>query len=107
MKKVTYYTLVFIYNNKNYFENIARYKNQNSFMKHIYERTHYYFTIRLQEKLKTEEIPVKLTRSIEFFCAGIIHLLENWLASGMNESPETLTELLCEFTPNYLLDAID
>lgn len=106
-KEVTYYTLLFIYDNRKYFENIVRYKNQNSFIKHVYERTHYYFTIRLQDKLGTKDIPLKLTRSIEFCCAGIVHLLENWLSSGMIESPETITEWMCDFTPSTLLEAIE
>ncbi len=106
-KEVTYATILFIYDNKNYFKNIARYKNQNSIVEHISERTRFYFLSRFKAKYQTEKLPLKLIKAVDFYCAGMSFLLNEWISKDMSESPEMVIEWMCEFAPPVLLDAID
>ena len=106
-REVTFETLNFIYNKKEYFKNTVQYRNQNSIIEHISERTNFYFISRFKYKFGENNIPKSLIKSIDFYCAGISYLLEEWIMHGMIESPETITNWLCDFIPKILLDAIN
>lgn len=106
-KEVTLVSIQIIYKNKKYYENIARYKNQNSVIEHVSERTHFYFISRLEEKFGKDKVSKSLRKSVEFYCAGITYLLLDWIERGMKESPEILTNWLCDFIPEPLLKAIE
>lgn len=46
-------------------------------------------------------------KAIEFYCAGIVHLLEKWIVNEMVETPEEFSETLCSFIPAVIMESIE
>ena len=72
-----------------------------------YERIHFYFVRQLKAKQKTDYLSNTLMKAIEFYCAGIVHLLEKWNVSEMVETPEEFSEMLCSFIPAVIMEHIE
>lgn len=106
-KKVTHETVHFIYHNKVFFKNIIHFKGQNSFLDHIFEKTHFYFISRLNSFYPNAEIPTELVKSVEFYCSGLIFILERWIMNDMKESPDTFCKWAIDFIPMPLLQEIE
>nr|MCR5373011.1 TetR family transcriptional regulator C-terminal domain-containing protein [Solobacterium sp.] len=98
---------LFISKNKQYFKNIMHYKNQNSLLEHIDERTHFYFLSRLKEKYGTEDLPLDLVKAVDFFCGGMDVITEDWIAGNMEESPNNVIRWLIDNIPTRLLKEIE
>ena len=99
--KLTASTLEFMFDNKAYFINIARYGGQNSFSSTLYEYLYSCACKRTTCKRERELTDEELT-SIEFYCAGSVACIEKWIMQGMKYSPQTFAGFLTSCLPAVL-----
>lgn len=91
-----------MYNNREFLQRAFKEKEINSLWEYVVALTREDCIIAVRKKLGIEQLPDEYMFSIDFYCAGCLNVLENWINNGWCESPETIARILEENKPARL-----
>ena len=106
-KDITLACYQYMYQKKDFFSQIVRYKKQNSFLQFLND---YSYKISLNSILGSynmKELDFDLECSLKMFCAGSTHLVEYWLENGLINPPEQMAEIVDRNIPLPLKKYLD
>ena len=92
----------FIYDKRDFFANVARYKEQNSLMECIYKCGIDYAVTQIRKELNGAPIPEKETYAIDMYIYGSVKAIEHWLNDDCKGGAELLADVLNEGVPVIL-----
>ena len=89
----------FIYENRRYFQKVAKVQGDNSFWNFFYEYGYaFYRSVYLENTGFTElNTPAKI--ALEFNCAGNIHVIRQWLMSGCDVPVIDISHYIFQLIP--------
>lgn len=94
----------YIYMKKDFIYAIYQYYGQNSFYNFLYNYSIEYLTQIIQND--NIEITEQLTKSIEFYVTGTIHIDYQWISHNFRESPQMIASIICENVPLPLVSIL-
>lgn len=89
----------YIYEKKDYFKNIIKYKNQNNFLEFLYSYCCEYFDKILYKELEVNKLPLEIDVSVKMYSASMIFLVKEWISDDFKENVETIASLSCDNIP--------
>lgn len=96
IKNYTARTLTFLYNKKDFYRKVLKYKGQNSFndiFVPLFMKTSSDYA---KKSLNMDVLPEDVLFSIKFNGAAQGYIIQEWLENGCPETPEHLGKLICE-----------
>ena len=95
--------MLYVYqNNKEFYMSIARMQGQNSFMEFFCQYTIQFYSSIVERLLGKRALTPEIQYQIRFNAYGVGHMVEEYILSGMNESPEVIAPLMVRCVPEDL-----
>lgn len=98
--------MVLMYNNRDFLGQALKEKEINSLWEYVVSITRNDCIEAVKKKLNTDRLPDEYMASINFYSAGCLNALENWIRNGWKESPETIARILEENKPARLAEIL-
>jgi len=92
----------FMKDNESYFSQIVKYQGQNSFIQFIAKYTYDVTIKRIAEQAGGAEIPEETIFAAKYHCGGIIFTINEWLETGLKQSPEKIGQMIFDCIPMIL-----
>lgn len=101
-RNMTRFCYQYMYEKKDFFTNIVRYKNQNNFLEFLYEYS-YITTLRaIKTASGRDSIDYELDVSLKMYCSSCAFLVGEWLKEGLKKKPEYMCDIVFDNIPKYL-----
>ena len=106
-KDITLACYRYMYQKKEFFSQIVRYKRQNSFLQFLYDYSYRISVDSIKAAFNVEKIDMELECSLKLFCAGSTYLVEWWLENGLIYTPELMADIVNKNIPLPLKKYLD
>ena len=97
----------YIYEKRNFFRRIIKYKGQNNFLHFLYDYSYKCIAGSLCAANQMESLDYRLECSVRMYCSACSYLVDWWLTNGLKISPAELYEIALENIPVYLKDYLE
>lgn len=94
----------FIYEKREYFSKVVDYKGQNSIPDFWVQYGSRYLVSLLKIEFGSEILPKELLYAVKMFTTGASVATLDWIKSGMTETPEEISRIICACIPIILLE---
>lgn len=94
--------MLLMYNNREFLQHAFKEKEINSLWEYVVSLTRNDCIDAVKKKLAVEQLPDEYMASIDFYCAGCLYTIENWINDGWRESPDAIAKIMEENKPSRL-----
>jgi hypothetical protein len=98
--------MILMYANRDFLQRAFQEKEINSLWEYVVSLTRNDCIEAVRKKLGVDQLPDEYMTSIDFYCAGCLNALENWINGGWRESPEAIARILEENKPARLAEIL-
>lgn len=99
--------VIFVGENKEFFNKAYRVQGQNSWQQFIMKHAYMYCADEYKKGKNIKEIKAEEKILINYSIGGSLYVVRKWIEHGPDLTPETLTELIFSVMPSNLLKYLD
>lgn len=101
-KNILLQCLYFLIDKQEYFSQIIKIQGQNSFSQFLYTYSLNYCKEQIIKKTGNDKLPYDVLFSLKLYNAGLTFMAEEWLRSGLKNTPEQITQTSYDCMPQLI-----